>query len=86
MPRKELLKELKIREKELSEELEAIQKILYSNTIVSSSEVKPEQTQNGTPKGKMGWEVYATFMLKEVGGEAKAKGEGGDDSRGDKKK
>ena len=75
--RQELLKELRIRKKELVTELEAIDAILDSNTISSvekpSSNGKPKATTLfGTPKGEMTWVNYVKFMLKEIGGEVKS--------------
>ena len=40
MARPELIRELKIREQELAEELEAIRKILASNSIISTVEIE----------------------------------------------
>jgi len=57
MPRQELIQELKIREKELMDELEAIQRILKSNIIGSSistnQDVQPSNVEvSGNIKGK----------------------------------
>ena len=74
--RQALVKELRIREKELTEELDAIRKILVSNTI--SSEDKPSnnsaskgKTLFGTPKGGLTWKEYVKLLLSEIGGTGK---------------
>jgi len=77
MPRQELIQELKIREKELMDELEAIQRILKSNIIGSSistnQDVQPSNVEvSGNIKGKRSWEDYIVDVLKEIGGKAKS--------------
>ncbi len=74
--RQALVKELRIREKELTEELDAIRKILVSNTI--SSEDKPSnnsaskgKTLFGTTKGGLTWKEYVKLLLSEIGGTGK---------------
>jgi len=78
MARKELIQELKIREKELIEELEAIQRILQSNIIKDS--IGEEGGEGGmirtkfpvTDKGKKSWEDYIIDVLKKIGGKGKS--------------
>lgn len=85
MARLELIKELRIRRKEiyselegqfpeLMDELEAIDKIIGSTKelYLHSKEASVSKTNRGTPKGDMSWEDYVFFMLKEIGGVGKA--------------
>lgn len=83
MARLELLRELKLRRKEiydllrnqspiLMDELEAIEKII-SNSKGENPEISVVQRleTKGTPKGDMTWMDYVYFMLKEIGGGGK---------------
>ncbi|MCH8905103.1 MAG: hypothetical protein IIA45_14450 [Bacteroidetes bacterium] len=74
MPSKLLIHELNIRKNELLAELEAINTILKSNMttdMVNQNGHDTKLTIIGTPKGKMGWEAYIKFTLKDVGGKSK---------------
>ena len=78
MARQELIQELRLREKELIEELEAIQRILQSNTI--EDPIGEERGGGGmvrtkfpiTGKGKKLWEDYVVDVLKKIGGRGKS--------------
>src|ERR1035437_2242771 len=75
IPRQQFIEELKIREKELIEELKAI-KVILGNDVpdipVGNGQPEKVTTTSGTPKGKMSWETYVELMLKEIGGEGKS--------------
>ena len=78
MPRQELISELRLREKELMDELDAIRKILQSNTVEDSvSEKKSEGGMMRTKfpivgKGNRSWEDYIVDVLKKIGGKGKS--------------
>lgn len=68
MARLELFNELKIREKELIDELEAIRKIIYSNTQPHTPEPKiTNQSALWPPKGNTPWLEYTEKMLQAIG-------------------
>ncbi|WP_445955428.1 hypothetical protein [Yeosuana sp.] len=73
--RKEIYSEIKIKLPELTEQLEAIDKIIGSMTGVNSLSNKAATSQNtiGTPKGDMSWLDYVFFMLNEIGGKGKSR-------------
>lgn len=83
MARLELIKELRIRRKEiysqlegqfpeLMGELEAIDKIISRSKEAYLHEKPEEKVLKGTQKGDMTWQEYVKFMLKEIGGAGKA--------------
>ncbi len=77
MPRQELIQELQIREKELMDELEAIQRILQSNTTKDSYDAEQESPMKRTKfpvqeKGKSSWEDYIVDVLGKIGGKGKS--------------
>lgn len=77
MVRSEYVKEIKLRIKDLEEEIELNQTILakLGKARVSGTDDQtniPDPNLFGTPKGKTNWPEYVEIMLKEVGGMAKA--------------
>ncbi len=83
MARLELIRELRLRRKEiysqlegqfpeLMGELEAIDKIIARSKEAYVNEKSLDKVLKGTPKGDMIWEDYVKFMLKEIGGVGKA--------------
>lgn len=75
MSQKALIQQLKKRKKELIEELEAISVLIETYEKEDEQEDEPTQAAAAAilhPKGAMGWEDYAVFLLERVGGEAKA--------------
>lgn len=81
MPREEFFSELQIRETELKEELEHIQKLLNgrgepvsnSNQSDISDTVTSTKTYFGKAKGKTKWRDYVKNVLKGIGGTGKAR-------------
>lgn len=73
MPRKELYRELKIREKELLEELAAIQKIIGGIRVSSSDNTQKANSMSSGGKGDLTWEEYWLKIAEGIKGEFKAK-------------
>lgn len=83
MARLELIKELRLRRKEiyaelqgqfpdLMEELAAIDKIIdRSKNLYVADSTSNNKVLTGTPKGNMSWEDYVLLMLREIGGVGK---------------
>ena len=75
MSQKALIQQLKKREAELIEELEAIQVLIGAYDKEDEPGGESAQTTAAKiihPKGAMGWEDYAVFLLEQAGGEAKS--------------
>ena len=78
MLRHEVIAELKLREAELIDELDAIRKIIKSNTVDDSSQKQAESMKGKAtgetdilPKGNMSWKEYIKIILEKIGGIAK---------------
>jgi len=74
-----LIEQLQIREKELIKELNAIKTLIgvYTNNQENIIENTEKITALGNmeeikSKGKMSWEHYAVYLLRKIGGKAKA--------------
>lgn len=83
MARLELIKELRLRRKEiyaqlrdqfpeLMDELDAIDRISGASKEAYVHSNSNENPSKGTSKGEMSWEDYVLFMLKEIGGVGKS--------------
>jgi len=71
--RKEIYSELKDQYPELMEELNAIDKITERSRVsyVKDDNIAPTYTAV-TPKGNMSWDYYVLYMLREIGGIGKS--------------
>jgi len=74
MEQKELIEHLQLREKDLIKELEAIRTLLdvYTNNDTKDKHTTKVNSNLISSKGSMRWEDYAFYILKQIGGKAKA--------------
>jgi len=74
MKHKELLENLHSREKELIKELQAIRTLTDIYAVIDETNEIIDEISDSiiAPKGTMKWENYALYVLRKLGGKAKA--------------